>query len=226
MRTVKITDTEFTVREGNWGVLSAPWGDGLGVAQMTKGKCRLTYRKVDKAWLSAGIEGPSVLPGFTYVLETTGRFDQLDPRTIFAVWTRNDKTEEEVDVLESTRWGDVNSPNLYHIGYFSELIPATDEGPPTQTSTHQTAPSKSYRRHRISLTRSVDNKAFIKIEGQLLDGRWYELTNGTYDMRGDHKYRIAMWLYKDGPAYVDSLSIGPKYVTLDSFRIIAPLTKV
>ena len=214
MRNVTVGKTLFEVREGPWGPGIAPWGDGLGVTQMTKGRVRLTLRKNKAgAWLSAGIIGPVLADGQSAVLVVRNRLDMLDPRVVFAVWTKHTITTAEVDALEATRWGDQNAPELYRLGYYPENW---------KTGDPQAGPAKfaarAFKMHRITMTRHGSTVTVV-VEGQRTDGSWKWVANGTFPIGDNHVYKIALWCYETGPTYDDAVNRGLMEVVLESFEI-------
>lgn len=190
--------------------MHAPWGDGAGVVQMARGKVRLTLLRTAAGWQSAGVHVCEVLEGHRYVLEASGRLDQMDPAAVFAVWTRNDVTGEEVDVSEATRGGDVNGHDLHVSGYYANAD--------AKQSLVRTRPSACFNWHRYVIERDSDG-ARVLVEGRRPDGSWHPITEAVFPMAGKHTLRIALWCFRTGLVFTKAADQGPKAVTLESFAI-------
>lgn len=84
------------------------------VTTMTRGRFRLNASKTR----SAGLLGPWIGGPCIIEVEVRGRLHGLHPFAVFAVWLYDDATANELDIIETTRWGDGNSEFLY---YFTEF---------------------------------------------------------------------------------------------------------
>lgn len=210
--TVKVGSTLFEVREGPWVSDKAPWNPA-GAKQMYGGKVRLTLtRATDGSWRSVGLSGPVLEPGKVYSLTFERRIDQMDPAAVFAIWGHNDLNQDEVDMLEATRWGDQNNPSLYHGGWF-------DKGNRVEEPTM--FPGRAFAKHRVTITTSGGQVKTV-IEGWwATNGVWKEVARFTAPWMDGMIFRIAMWLYTRGPFYTDATDRGPLSVDVSAFSVVA-----
>ena len=216
MTSVLIGKQAFQVREGPWVDGLAPWNP-LGAKQMAGGKVRLTLtRAADGSWRSVGLSGPEILPGKVYTFEVLRRLDQMDPKAVFAAWGHNDINQDEADFVEASRWGDLNSPQVYWGGWF-------DKGARIEPQT--AFPGRAFARHRFTVTTS-GGRILTVIEGWWsLNGVWKEVARFSSPFMAGMVWRFAMWLYATGPLFTDATDRGPLSVDLCAFAMADAPTK-
>lgn len=207
---VNLGSYQWTVRSG----LNGPCTYNVnGVSQLVQKRIRLTLVKNNGLWESAGVIGP-VLGYGTHQVEITGRLDGMDPRSVFAFWFHNEDTRDEVDIVESSRWGDLNQPNLFTTTYWQKQ----------EIYARKVWPARCYNRYRF--TGVLDAKVTsLKGEGQLPDGTWKEIFSDQQESKVfGFRPKLAVWVPNDGKlSFGTAASYGPLSVTIDKFSYVPSL---
>lgn len=190
--------------------------DGRGISRLSKGKIKLQIVKctdLEGGYCSAGLYGEKAKQG-TYTFYVSGRLDWMDPSVVFAIWTYADSNKDELDLIETSRWGDLNNPNLYYVGFREQGVPAGDA--------HFL--SRAFNKHKFTLT--IGPKTFrVLSEGQFNDGTWKvvaDFTGSLEKIKDLGEIRVALWVPKKGFTFKDVASRGTLAVTLDKVEYVAP----
>lgn len=187
----------FDIRSGVTGYC-APY-DPAGVKLMANGRIRLTATKTR----SAGLLGPQIDWPCMIEVETSGRLCALHPLAVFAIWTWNDDTRDEIDIIEATWWHDPNKDTLYHWKHW----PGGKDG----LENHATA--RSYSRHRFTCEISGGMARCVAYGWQF--DHWHEIGRFSAPFQPG-QLRIALWTHagiKD--------ALGPCSVVLERVDIRA-----
>lgn len=205
---VKLGEYSFTVRSGEVGYALSYSEDG--VVQMAKNRVRLLMTKPDGSYRSAGLLGP-VLGRGTYEFDVSARLSSLDPAAVFAIWLYNDATKDELDVVEATRWGDLNQPNTFWFTLWRKEVKGEAS----------VFPARAFRRYRFVLV-WLEKSVSVKAYGLWEDGSQKEIgfLHSSTNIPPDFgQVRIALWIPKKGLSFpADAVARGPMYVTLDGFK--------
>jgi len=211
---MKIGKYDFEARSGVTGYCK-PYNPA-GVKAMAGGKVRLSLvRGADGDYCSAGVLGPALGDG-TYMWQTTGRVDAMDPAAVFAIWLYDDATENEIDVVEWTRWGDLNQPGNMHIqAYFGR-----PGGRPTPVlPTVRFAPCRAFDLYRYRLI-VAPTEFLVQIEGSWLENGWNVIQTATIprlDMLRMGNVRIGLWLPPTGFRHTRAAARGPLSIDVFGF---------
>lgn len=201
--------TDFAIRSGVTGYCTTY--DPIGVEELTKGRIRLTATKTR----SAGLMGPIIEKPCRIEVEVTGALHALHPLAVFAVWTFDDATENELDLVETTRWGagiggDRNNPNLYYLTSY--------EG---GTKVKQASfPSRAFNRHKIVADLRADGTASVWIYGWWSGNPkepWKEVAQFSAKWKPG-QLRIALWTHLGIKG-----ALGPCSVVLERVDIRAAI---
>lgn len=168
---------------------------------------------------SAGIMGPVV--GRRPVRITfSGRPDQMDPNTVFSIWTYDDATEDEVDLFEFTRWGDTNQPGNLHIGAYYR-------GKRDHVALPKLfAPTRAFNKWMVYLDIISDSVIEVRVYGWWEhDGKkeWKETCAWRSDLPDDFvigQLRSAMWLPKTGFKYASVADRGNRLMQINSIFLL------
>lgn len=216
---MKIGNYDFEPRFGSTGYCK-PYNTA-GVKQMAGGKVRLSLvRGADGDYCSAGVLGPTLGDG-TYVWQTIGRVDAMDPAAVFAIWLYDDVTENEIDVVEWTRWGDLNQPGNMHIqGYFGR----SHEGSPTPLlPSVRFAPCRAFDLYRYRMI-VAPTEFSVRIEGAWLENGWHVIQTATIPrhpgMEQMGNVRIGLWLPPTGFRHARTAARGPLSIDVFGFGFV------
>ena len=189
----------WTTRTGITGYCT-PY-EAQGVAYLTKGRVRLTASKTR----SAGLMGPQITGPCRIECEVSGNLHALHPSAVFAIWTYDDATRNELDLIEATRWGDRNQPNLYWLtNYRAEVL-----GVRTQFS------GRAFDRHKIIAELGEDGYASVRVYGWWGEQGWKEV-GWIHAPYWPGQLRVALWT----PAGISG-TLGACSVVLESCKIVA-----
>lgn len=195
--------------------------DSRGVKRLAKGPIRLSVvrcKDLAEGYCSAGLLGPQEALG-TYTIMVRGRLDSLDPNVVFAIWFYNDANANELDLLETTRWGDVNSPDLYYCTEFRAGV----------KKNQVKFAGRAFDLHKIVCT--LTDKSFsIRIFGVRPNGEEKEVaffSGGRGDVPTFGQLRMALWVPKQtGFTYSRIGARGKMEVTVESVDFVPSTTIV
>jgi len=216
---MKLNDIEFTPRSGTTGYCLDY--DPACVTQMSNGAIRLALPNGPlSVQRSAGIMGPVI--GYKPLrVKFSGRPDQMDPNTVWSIWTYDDATGDEIDLFEFTRWGDQNQPGNLSIGGY---LNGKREGlaPPLIL-----APTRAFN-NWIAYLDIIAYDVFVgavievRIYGWWVhDGKqeWKEVAKWRTPLPKDFvmgQLRAAMWLSKEGFKYASVADRGNRLMQINS----------
>jgi hypothetical protein len=159
----------------------APY-DPAGVKKLAGDRIRLTATKTR----SAGLLGPFIKEPCRVTVEVTGALHALHPLAVFAVWTYDDSTKNEVDLIEATRWGDRNNPYLY---YLTSYAAGVKDGQVKFLG-------RAFNRHKIVSEFGVDGKQTTRVYGWWQGREWKEVASYTSHW-WPGQLRIALWTHQE-----------------------------
>ena len=160
---------------------------------------------------SGGVMGPIVEPG-VYTFDIRGRLDNHDPAVVFAIYTYDEATKDELDILEATRWGDPNQPHIYWQGEFVAGMRPVEL---------LSRPARAFAMHRATFhvpPTGLGRWSDAVIHGVRLDywqlDYWQTVAYYTAQQVNPigHSLRMAFWLPKTGYVFKDTNSRGPRVI--------------
>jgi hypothetical protein len=201
----------FTTRTGITGYCT-PY-DAQGVKMLSGGRIRLTATKTR----SAGLMGPQIDVPCRIECEVTGKLHALHPLAVFSVWIYDDVTRNELDLVETARWGaaigpgigDQNNPKLY------KLTSWLGRGVGSEETHVNWFDARAYTRHKIVAELGADGWATVRVYGWWQGDRWNEIA-WLHAPWYPGQLRVALWTF---PGIADAL--GECTVTVDRVTVTA-----
>jgi len=202
--------TELTTRTGITGYCT-PYAPE-SVKTLAGGRIRLTATKTR----SAGLMGPWIEKPCTIEVEVTGKLHALHPLAVFAVWTYDDASKNELDLIEATRWGadigpgigDQNNPKLYKLTSWS------GNGTSSVDTRVNYFDARAYTRHKVVAVLGADGFATVRVYGWWQGKQWHEIA-WLHAPWYPGQLRIALWTHQ---GIKDAL--GPCDVTLERVDVL------